>query len=205
MELFIETMAIMCIFAICLVDSRRRLAYKWWGMTEDLNELLAEAKGAVAPVAGIAKVRYTHAALIDMIVANPWISQNELASYFGYSASWLSTIINSDAFQAALHKRRLELVDPALQEQITQSFDILIRRSQEILLARLQNPEVPTNTVLRALDLAARSRGHGAKQEPQAPSVDVHLHLESMKENLVGLLRRERTAVTFDATPEAAP
>jgi hypothetical protein len=181
---------------------------------EDINQLIAEAKAeptalrAVGdtPRAGIARVRYTHDALIDMIVTNPWISQNALASYFGYSAAWISTIINSDAFQAKLHERKAALIDPALKEQIDQTFDILIRRSQEILLARLQNPEVTDNTALRTLELASRSRGYGARQEPQAPSVDLHVHLESMKGNLIGLLRRERAAagLTIDVEPTAS-
>lgn len=180
---------------------------------EELDQLVADAKAAsllagqasgAAPRAGIAKVRYTHEALIDMIVTNPWISQDSLAAYFGYSASWISTIINSDAFQAALHKRKMELVDPALKEQIDQTFDILIRRSQEILMARLQSPEVSDNTALRTLELASRSRGYGARQEPLTPPGDVHIHLENMKGNLIGLLRREKSAagLTIDVLPE---
>jgi hypothetical protein len=204
---------------VCISGGERIAAEGVFPVPEDLNQLIAEAlparaltggdtsSRAVAPAprAGIAKVRYTHEALIDMIVTNPWISQGALAAYFGYSESWISTIINSDAFQAALHARKAALLDPALKEQIDQTFDILIRRSQEILMARLQNPDVTDNTALRTLELASRSRGYGARQEPLTPPGDVHIHLENMKGNLVGLLRRERAALVIDATPEAAP
>ena len=61
------------------------------------------------------KIRYSHDGMIDMIVAEPWISQNELALRFGYTASWVSTIMTSDAFKAKLELRKDEIVDPVLR------------------------------------------------------------------------------------------
>jgi hypothetical protein len=40
----------------------------------------------------IQKVRYTHDAMIDLIIADPSIHQNHLAKIFGYTASFVSII-----------------------------------------------------------------------------------------------------------------
>ena len=54
------------------------------------------------------RIRYTHEGLIDMIIAEPWVSQNELAMRFGYTAPWISTVMTSDAFLAKLEERKAE-------------------------------------------------------------------------------------------------
>lgn len=56
------------------------------------------------------KVHFTHDAMIDAILANPTIRQRELADLFGFTESWISTVLCSDAFQARLAVRRNDLV-----------------------------------------------------------------------------------------------
>src|ERR1700688_3901505 len=63
---------------------------------------------------GICQVRYTHDDMVDTIIANPVITQNELAARYGYTASWISQVITSDAFQARLHERKDQLTDPTI-------------------------------------------------------------------------------------------
>ncbi|HEU4854501.1 MAG TPA: hypothetical protein VFS89_04340, partial [Nitrosospira sp.] len=57
----------------------------------------------------IKKVTFTHEALILWMLENPHRSLRDAAAYFGYTQSWLSTIIHSDAFQEQLRKRQDEL------------------------------------------------------------------------------------------------
>src|SRR2546421_725388 len=72
-----------------------------------LDELMTQPPVAEAgPL--VRGLRYTHEAMVDMLIAEPWISQNELAARFGFSPSWISTVICSDAFQAKLAERRGE-------------------------------------------------------------------------------------------------
>jgi len=118
----------------------------------------AELQGAIQ------KVRYSHDAMIDMIIANPGVSQNELAAQFGYTPGWVSQVITSDAFQNRLAERKEELVDPLIRQALEERFRALVHRSQELLLERLNSPaKVSDDLLLRSLELGAKALGYGAR------------------------------------------
>lgn len=148
------------------------------------------------------KLNYSHEAMIDLIIAKPWISQDEIALSFGYSPSWISTIFTSDAFQAKLAERTKVLVDPVVQASVAERFKSMVLRSQEILMEKLSQPAklIPDNLALRTMELASRALGYGARPDVAAPStVNVNLHLEQLGGNLTTLLARKKSeAITFD-------
>lgn len=170
----------------------------------DLDELLSPASrptpscGPSAAPQAIQKINYSHDAMIDLLIAHPSISQNALAARFGYSPAWVSQIMSSDAFKARLAARRAELVDPKITQALEAGYDAIIERSQELLLRKLSRDEPSDNLVLRALELGARARGHGAGAPP-AQSGDVHVHLEGLAVNMTDLLARRRQAALIDA------
>lgn len=122
----------------------------------------------------VQKVKYSHDALIDHIIANPRATQVELAMIFGYNASWLSKVFNSDAFQARLAERKKELVDPTITMSIEQRFNALAMRSLDIVMAKLDATENPT-LALKALEVTAKANQYGAKGPQQAVQVVVAL------------------------------
>jgi len=63
--------------------------------------------------AEIAKVGTWHESLIAYIVANPSQRRSEVARHFQVSPAWLSTVINSDVFQARLRERQDEFFGAA--------------------------------------------------------------------------------------------
>lgn len=130
-------------------------------------------------VNGIAKPSYTHEAMIDLILANPSVDQNELAGYFGYSPAWVSTVITSDAFQAALAEKREKVIDPVLRGAIEESFKGLVLRSIEIVRNKL-NGDVPINTALEVLKTSSKALGYGAR-----PQTTVQVNGNG---NLIGVL-----------------
>jgi hypothetical protein len=73
-----------------------------------------------------------------MILANPAVSQNELAEAFGYSASWMSIVVNSNAFQEKLAERKGELIDPVIKASIEQRMDQLAKMSMDLLMEKLE-------------------------------------------------------------------
>ncbi len=85
----------------------------------------------------IAKVRYTHDAIIDEIIAFPSISQGELSRQFGFTQTWMSIIINSDAFQERLAERKGEIVDPKLKASVEMRLEAIAKRSLDKLIERL--------------------------------------------------------------------
>lgn len=47
----------------------------------------------------IQKLNFTHERILDWLLQNPDKSMRECADTFGYTQAWLSTVVNSDAFQ----------------------------------------------------------------------------------------------------------
>ena len=142
------------------------------------------------------KIRYSHDGMIDMIVAEPWISQNELALRFGYTASWVSTIMTSDAFKAKLELRKDEIVDPVLRMGLEERFKAVTQRSLEILMEKLQAPAafIPDNLVLQAAALGAKSLGLGqVKEVSGTPPAN---GLDQLADRLIAL-QRGIQGVTF--------
>lgn len=158
---------------------------------------------ASAPLGGpqaIQKTRYTHDALVDAILANPAVSQNELAVTFGYSPAWVSRVMSSDAFQAKFSERAAEMVDPVIRETIETRFKALVTRSLEILEEKLSKPTVsiPDNLALRALELSSRALGYGARPVAPAVTINVETHLEQLSTNLTRLMRSKREEYLHD-------
>lgn len=114
----------------------------------------------------IEKASYTHAAMVDLIVANPMISQRDIAYYFGYTEGWVSQILRSDALREMIAAKKIE---SPLFAEAEQRFAALAHRSIDVLMEQLDlkgNPEV----ALKALDITSRSLGYGVK----APGVQIN-------------------------------
>lgn len=137
----------------------------------------------------IAKVRYTHEDCIDRILANPGISQNELAAMYGYSASWICVVINSDVFQARLSQRREDLVDPVMRATLNERFRALTVRSLEVLQHKLSaHPDtVDSDLALEAAKLGAKSLGLGVAAPVLIPAGP---DLNQLAERLRGFVKQ---------------
>lgn len=152
-----------------------------------------------AMVNGVKKPSYTHEALSDLILANPAISQNELAAHFGYTPGWISQIIASDAFQAHLHTRKEKIIDPVLRGAIEESFKGLVLQSIQRLREKLEaNPS--DNLVLEVFKNSSRALGYGAK-----PGVQVNVN---NSRTLIGVLtslpQGERVVASLPESPAPA-
>lgn len=166
----------------------------------DANQVLDELTSSPpAPLARsgtprLGKIRYTHEDCIDRILADPTISQNALAELYGYSAGWMSIMVNSDAFQARLAERRAELVDPILQVTLNERFRAVTIRSLEVLQEKLAKPvdAISDKLALEAAALGARSLGLGQPTNP-APANGAD-HLASLAHRLLDLQGVRRPA-----------
>jgi hypothetical protein len=144
-------------------------------------------------------VNYTHKDIIDYVLTNPGISQNNVAAHFGYSASYLSQLMVSDAFQTEFASRREKMVDPVIAANVKLNFEAMILRSQEILMEKLSLPahQIPDQLALRALELSSRAAGYGAKNEAPSVIVNVDTHLEALGANLERLLDKKRPPIDY--------
>jgi len=165
-----------------------------------LDELVLEVQRNphdLPPKPAIQKINYSHDGMINLILAHRGISQNELAAHFGYSASWISQVMSSDAFQARLAERAMEIEDPTLRATVEENLKGLVSRSMEILKEKLSRPpsEIPDNLAIRTLELSTRALGYGARDQSPQTQVNVNLHLEDLGSRLTGLLARKKTEV----------
>lgn len=112
---------------------------------------------------GIARLKYSHEAMIDQMVANPTVTGRELALRFGVTEPWVSRIRSSNAFREKLKERTTELVDPLLAAEIEERFDAMVNRSLEVLMDKLSknSEEVDPQIALQAAALGAKARGYG--------------------------------------------
>jgi len=148
-------------------------------MDELGDEVVGELRGLVvdhAPTMGrLDKVKYSHVDMIDMIISNPGISQGTLAARYGYTQGWISNVMASDAWKAAMAARRAELVDPILHATITERFEGMTRLSLDRLQQKLEAPQVSDQIVLRAVELGAKALGIGGNAPPPPPPPTDHL------------------------------
>ena len=125
----------------------------------------------------VKKIRYTTDAIIDAILVNPAVSQGELAEMFGYTQTWISIIVNSDAFKNRLAERKGELVDPQITASVEARLEALGKASLDRLLERV-NSSVP----LKPLELVAMAKlGVGNRADrPVQPPTQNNLYVLSM-------------------------
>ena len=149
----------------------------------------------------VPKMRYSHEGMANLILENPWISQNQLAAHFGYSPGWISTIITSDAFQSLLATRRAELIDPELRLTLEERFRALTAQSLRILQDKLSRPadQVPDQLALRAAELGAKALGIGGNAPPP-PAPNPADYLPALAERLMRLQGRPVPQEISDAT-----
>lgn len=114
----------------------------------------------------ILKTNYTHDALIDAILANPEMTQRQFAGIFGYSETWLSIVMNSDAFKEKLVERREEVVDPILKATIQDRLNAVANKSLDNILQSMHDKPADMKTATKALELTTRALGFGAKTAP---------------------------------------
>lgn len=103
--------------------------------------------------------------LVDEVLANPGISLRELSRTFGYSMSWLSVVMNSDAFGEMLEARRKELVDPAVAASLNAKLRTLVEVSTEVVTERVE-AGADAKLALKAIETATRALGMGRDKTP---------------------------------------
>lgn len=114
---------------------------------------------------------YSHKALADEMVMNPWITANELAVMFGVTPNWINRVRSSGMFREMLYARHAEVMDPILKETIEGRAESLVQRSFEILMEKISKPaeEVPDELALQAAQLGAKAIGMGGFGKAVAP------------------------------------
>jgi len=157
----------------------------------------------------LANVRWNHEQVIDMMVAEPKLDQNTIARHFGYSPAWVSTMINSDAFQAALATRKEEIINPVLRATVEARFKAVAQLSLDRIIEKLSGPLTPSDDfLLKSAALAKDALGYGARvaqgNGPQV-AVVVNLPAKATQEEWVSRYTRGASQEVVDVAPADPP
>ena len=132
---------------------------------EFIRSVSPPLEGTESAAKAIARVSYSHDAMIDLLLARPDISQGELARHFGYTQPWVSRIMNSDAFLARMAQRKSDLVDPSLALTIDERLRAVASKSLDVVLEKLELPSATFDQALAAATVASKALGYGARQQ----------------------------------------
>ena len=128
---------------------------------------IATDKGyAQKTVTRLVRTHYNHEALIDVLIAEPTITYAEIAERFKRTRYWVSVVVGSDIFQAALAKRRDDVTDPFLVATIEERFKGLAEQSLEIIAEKLEKTR-NQDLALKALEISSKAFGFGARPGAQ--------------------------------------
>jgi hypothetical protein len=108
---------------------------------------------------GLQKINWSHEAMIDLILAEPSVTNKELAAVFDYSEAWIGHIRKSDSFQARFAERKAVVVDPAIKRRLEDRLDQIAHKAVDIALGKLDSPDVSAATALDALGIVTSLRG----------------------------------------------
>lgn len=104
-------------------------------------------------------LKYSHEAMIDLILAEPTVTNRELAEIFDYSEGWVSHIRKSDSFQARIAERKALTVDPVIKKNLDERLRHVTHRAIDIIQERLDSSEASAAMALDALSIATIARG----------------------------------------------
>ena len=151
-----------------------------------------------APTMGnLAKVSYTHLDMIDYMICNPGCKLEDLARRYGYSIGWICNVQASDAWKSAFAKRRGDMTDELVEQNVKERMEGITLLSLERLKQKLEAPMVSDQVVLRAVELGAKAMGVGGNApSTQAPAAD---HLAQLANRLIDLQSKVRAGRTYDA------
>lgn len=113
----------------------------------------------------IQKVRHSHEALIDLMLAKPRATQAELGAALGYTSVAIGIIMRSDAFRERLAQRRNETIDPVIRASFEQKLNALAEMSAEKLLQKAEHGLLSNQELLSAARLGVESKAskYGAR------------------------------------------
>lgn len=161
-------------------------------------------QGTESAANAITRVKYSHDAMIDLIIASPMISQAAIAKHFGYTQPWVSRIFNSDAFQARLAERKTELVDPTIALTIDEKLKAVADKSLDVVLEKL-NLSPTFDMAVKAAELTSKALGYGARDRGGVVQNNFVVALPGKAESAQSWMERHGPGgQVIDVTPQPA-
>lgn len=181
-------------------------------MVQSLADADAErtaSKGPAAPRYELKAISHVHEAVLNWMIAHPDKKLSQCAEHFGYTQSWLSTMIHSDLFQAALKEKQDKVFSGlagTINEKLMAGADIGVTK----LVEKLETSEDPkfiketTTMMLEKLGFGAQTRVAGALPAG-TQNVQNNFYMASQADLQQARGRIAQTAVLPASEPAALP
>lgn len=111
---------------------------------------------------------------MDFMLQNPDMRLSEVARHFGYTQSWLSIIIHSDAFRSEYNRRR-GLIDARVAADIPTRLRALGSRALEQMENAFDTNSASMDLAREVLQLAAKAEGIGVPKNAIQPAPAVNM------------------------------
>lgn len=121
----------------------------------------------------IKELSITHESLMDWLILNPEKSLRDCATVFGYTQAWISSIVNSGAFQARLAEKQKEITSAVALD--------LPRRLQTVAHIAIDNL---TRELEKNGDAALALKALDSAMSAMKPSGGVNLNIHAPTNNL---------------------
>jgi hypothetical protein len=148
----------------------------------------------------IKRCSHRHDAIIDWLLANPDVKDmGALCMHINVSRSWISVVMNSDAFRVEYEKRRSEYNGELAETVQRKLFDVTIKALDEVSDA-LDEGEVDPRFALDVADKATHKLGFGPSKGNGA-HVEVHNTVAVVDKSLLQSARDSMKRV-IDVKPQ---
>ena len=127
-------------------------------------------------------LRYSHEAIVDLMLQHPNWDQNTIARYLNLTPVWLSRVIHTDAFRDYYNRRRDEH-NSNVSESVIDNMQELAIGAIKLMKSKIENEngeEVSPRIVLETIAVASKALGYGGHSNQGAPTVQVNInHVDS--------------------------
>lgn len=153
----------------------------------------------------IQRVSHRHEAIIDFLLGNPDVKDlNVLCQMLNVSRSWLSIVMNSDAFRAEYTRRRDEYNQDLAKKVQRKLYDTSIKALDKVNETLENEPDLDPRFILDVVDKTTSKLGFGASKGA-APVVELHQHNTQVVDKDLLQTARDAMRKTFDVTPTPVP
>lgn len=143
------------------------------------------------------KLNWWHESIIDWMLNNPDGKLADCAAYHNCSQSWLSVVINSEAFKAAYDLRR-EDHSALVSASIVQKCQAIAHLSLDAIAEKLENEkeDISPKFLLETSELALKALGYGPQKVAAPGSVNIQNNTFVTADAKLINEARERAALT---------
>ena len=139
----------------------------------------------MAESAQITMIKPFHEQLINALLANPSVTNSQLAMMFNRTSTHISIIKNSDAFKAVLRERQDQLFGEVVVQETKDRLEALAQVSLERLIEKTQISE-NEDFILSAATMATKALGFGQPKSSGPAQVQANFYVASPQELAAG-------------------